>query len=245
MHRKKGRWSHVCFNNFANLIGRLICTENFLTIFSQRWWSFTSYQSHPGIMFSSRKLPKRAGERSSISLWFHDNTICCKTTFHLKRYVLGIVWKYARDMFNVQMGQNHPCIIEGMRRKVRWAMGGCDMNIEFAFLLIADATEKNMHRNLCFASNDFLSNRWLLILGPKWPLPFSRHFFKGLSILICMMEPESNEESPPGLPWLPRYWELECPVQQHLMEAAMCLRETGRYEDLWLQIFSSFKSCDL
>jgi len=46
-----------------------------------------------------------------------------------------------------------------------------------------------------------------------------------------MMEPESNEESPPGLPWLPRYWELECPVQQHLMEAAMCLRETGRYEE--------------
>lgn len=58
-----------------------------------------------------------------------------------------------------------------------------------------------------------------------------------------MMEPESNEESPPGLPWLPRYWELECPVQQHLMEAAMCLKETGRYEDLWLQNFSSFKSC--
>ena len=139
--------------------------------------------------FLAGNCHKRAGERSAISLWFHYHTTCYKTTFHLKRYVLGIVWKYARDMFNVQMGQNHPCItgvgqLRGWEGKWggRWvAVIWIYMNIEFAFLswcsfpgfcfslLIADATEKNMHRNLCFASNDFLSNRWLLILAPKWP----------------------------------------------------------------------------
>lgn len=44
------------------------------------------------------------------------------------------------------------------------------------------------------------------------------------------MEPEIQEELP-GPSWLPLRWDPECPVHQHLMEAAKCLRETGRFEE--------------
>ena len=50
---------------------------------------------------------------------------------------------------------------------------------------------------------------------------------------IFMMEPETQEELLPGPSWLPQRWDPECPVHQHLMEAAKCLRETGRFEDAW------------
>eukprot|EP00435_Cladocopium_sp_Y103_P048805 s621_g14.t1 len=47
------------------------------------------------------------------------------------------------------------------------------------------------------------------------------------------MEPEAQEELWPGPSWLPQRWDPECPVHQHLMEAAKCLRETGRFKDAW------------
>eukprot|EP00438_Fugacium_kawagutii_P017287 Skav213684 [mRNA] locus=scaffold491:387392:391058:- [translate_table: standard] len=46
-----------------------------------------------------------------------------------------------------------------------------------------------------------------------------------------MMEPEIQEELSSVPAWLPLHWDPECPVQQHLMQAAKCLKETGRYEE--------------
>mmetsp|Transcript_89650 Transcript_89650/g.109739 ORF Transcript_89650/g.109739 Transcript_89650/m.109739 type:complete len:488 (+) Transcript_89650:3-1466(+) len=46
-----------------------------------------------------------------------------------------------------------------------------------------------------------------------------------------MMESETQENLAPGPAWLPQRWDPECPVHQHLMQAAKCLKETGGYEE--------------
>jgi hypothetical protein len=58
-----------------------------------------------------------------------------------------------------------------------------------------------------------------------------------------MMEPEIQEELP-GPSWLPLRWDPECPVHQHLMEAAKCLRETGRFEDAWPRVAGWYMLCN-